>query len=296
MTPILSRAHPSAIGIESTLFIHGLPREQSPALAQRLAETAASHHASLAIIGVLAGRPIVGINADELRTLLESSHVPKINTANLGLAMHAGSHGAATVSAAIELAAAAGLRIIATGGIGGVHHPHHAAIDISADLAALARHPVAVVCSGPKSLLDVLSTRELLETLGVPVVGYQTDRFPAFYLRDGGTDVDARFDDPADLAKFINRELARSGRGVLVANPIPASHAIEPNVMRAWLDEAQRRAAGAQGRDLTPALLRELHVISQGATLAANLALVEANVALAARLCSAAAKHVLSCP
>src|SRR5690606_10624096 len=133
---------------------------------------------------------------------------------------------ATTVSATMEIAAAAGLRLFATGGLGGVHRGYAQRLDISADLAALARFPVAVVCSGVKSLLDVESTREALESLGVPVVGFGTDRFPAFYRRASEAGVDARFDDPESLAAFLSQELARTGRAVVVANPIPAADEI----------------------------------------------------------------------
>jgi pseudouridine-5'-phosphate glycosidase len=222
---------------------------------------------------------------EELASLLRAERVDKINTANLGLAIHRGAHAATTVSATMELAAAAGVRVFATGGIGGVHRGGR--WDVSADLTALARWPVAVVCSGVKSLLDVESTREMLETLGVPVIGFGTDRFPAFYLRESAAGVDARFDDAAALARFVRAELGRSGRGMVVANPIPAAEAIARPEWERWLSAATARAAHTPGRSITPAVLAALREISGGATLRANLTLVRENARLAARLAAA---------
>jgi pseudouridine-5'-phosphate glycosidase len=166
-------------------------------------------------------------------------------------------------------------------------------LDVSSDLMAFTRFPVAVVTSGVKSILDIASTRELLETLGVPVVGFGTDAFPAFYRRSADdarvAPVDERFDDVAELAAFVRAELARSRRGIVVCNPIPARHEIAKADWDTWLAEANRRAAaaGTGGRGVTPFILGALHEISSGATLKANLALVESNAGLAARLAAA---------
>ena len=202
---------------------------------------------------------------------------------------------ATTVATTMELAASAGVRVFATGGLGGVHRNFAAHLDISADLAAFTRFPVAVVTSGVKSLLDVAATRELLETLGVPVVGFQTSDFPAFYQRTlgpQGPKVDARFDDIAELASFVDAELRRSGRGVVVCNPVPAADELPKPQFEHWLTAAHAEAAAANisARDLTPFVLGALHRISEGATLRANLALVKSNAALAAQL-SAALPH-----
>lgn len=188
----------------------------------------------------------------------------------------------------MELAVDAGIRVFATGGIGGVHRGYGEHWDVSADLIALTRFPVAVVASGVKNLLDVVSTREMLETLGVPVVGFGTDRFPAFYQRHSDAGVDARFDDPGELAKFVDAELTRTGRGLLVCNPIPEDAELTGPAWDGWLADAAASAAdqGATGRAVTPAILSRLHEISDGATLRANLALVESNCRLAARIAS----------
>lgn len=240
------------------------------------------------MVGVVAGVPTVGMSGEELSSLLDADLVEKVNSANLGLAMHAGRHAATTVSATMEIAAAAGVRVFATGGIGGVHRGYADHLDISSDLAAFARFPVAVVTSGVKSLLDVIATREALETIGVPVVGYRTDRFPAFYMREGGTGVDSRFDDVDELASFVRFELGRTRRGIVVANPIPAADQIASLEWESWLAEAMARVGAARGRDVTPQVLATLHELSGGRTLAANLALVKSNAmvagAIAARL------------
>jgi pseudouridine-5'-phosphate glycosidase len=225
----------------------------------------------------------------ELSAMLGGGPVEKANTANLGAAVFRGLWAATTVATTMELAAAAGVRVFATGGIGGVHRGYGEHLDISSDLAAFTRFPVAVVTSGVKSLLDVRATREALETLGVPVVGYRTDRFPAFYLRDGGCGVDARFDDAAELARFAASEMARTGRGLVIAYPIPAEAELDPEAWRGWLAEAAARAEaeGVTGRAVTPRVLALLNEVSSGATLAANLALVRSDAALAGRLAAA---------
>lgn len=284
---ILNRAGPGSVALESTFLVHGVPRESALSFAGRLAQIVRDHGVHPALVGVVGGVPTVGLTDDELRRLLEAAETPKANTSNLGVLIHRGLHAATTVSATMELAAGAGVRLFATGGIGGVHRGYGTTLDISADLGALARFPIAVVASGVKSILDVVSTREALESLGVPVVGYRTDRFPAFYLRESEAGVDARFDDPADLARFLDAELRRTGRGVLVANPIPAEHEVREDDWNRWLAEAERQAEGARvrGRSVTPFLLARLHEASAGATVRANLALVESNVRLAAALC-----------
>ena len=285
---VLSRAKPdprSFVALESTLLLHGVPHETAEPLARELSEIVRSHGVSPALVGVVAGQPIVGLTDEELLTLLNAESVPKANTSNLGVLIHRKSHAATTVSATMELAHAAGLRVFATGGIGGVHHGLAHRLDISADLAALARLPIAVITSGTKSLLDVPSTREALETLGVPVVGFQTDRFPAFYIRESAAGVDARFDTVADLAPFVMAELARTNRAIVIANPVPEPDAITQYEFDAWLDDAQSRAPDASGRDVTPAILSALHEASGGRTLRANLSLVRANTELAAQLC-----------
>ncbi|MCL4222664.1 MAG: pseudouridine-5'-phosphate glycosidase [Phycisphaerales bacterium] len=273
-----------AVALETTLLCHGVPKEAARPLAEELEAIVRRAGGVPALVGVVAGVPTVGMTAEELTLLIDSGPIEKVNSANLGLAVHRRRHAATTVSATMELAAAAGVRVFATGGIGGVHRGYGERWDVSSDLAAFTRFPVAVVTSGVKSLLDVLATREALETLGVPVVGFRTDRFPAFYLRDGGTGVDARIDDLDELASFVRFELARAGHGVVVANPIPAAEQIASLEWDTWLAEATARAGDAHGRDVTPRVLALLHEISGGRTLRANLALVKSNAALAGEI------------
>lgn len=287
---VLSRVEPHAslaVALETTLLVHGVPRHAAPSLLADLDAIIRKERAHPALIGLVAGVPTVGMTKDELGSMLadRALPVPKAGPANLGPLIHAGANAATTVGATMEIAAAAGVRVFATGGLGGVHRTYARRLDISADLAALARYPVAVVSSGVKSLLDVESTREALETLGIPVIGFRTDRFPAFYLRESDADVDATFDDLETLARFITRELARAGRGIVVANPVDPDHAIDPALWRSWLDQAESIAGpSAIGRDATPRILDALHTVSGGRTLDTNLELVKSNARLAASL------------
>ena len=285
----IHRAGKRAVALETTLLVHGVPRDAAIPLSNELDEIVRRHGAEPVTVGVVRGRPVVGMSRDELLELLNAPGVPKANSANLGALMHRGSHAATTVSATMELASNAGVSVFATGGLGGVHAGYAERWDVSADLGALTRFPVAVVASGVKNLLDVVGTREVLETLGVPVIGFRTDRFPAFYLRESDAGVDARFDEVEDLAAYLRAELARSKRGVLVCNPIPEQAELDPALWSSWLNEAQTEAAagGVTGRAVTPAVLGALHRVSGGRTLEANLALVRSNAALAARLAAA---------
>lgn len=288
-TPVTPAAPP--VALETTLLAHGVPRGEGLGLARRLAEIVRSRGARPVVVGVVNGRPRLGMADDELASFLESrTAVPKLNTSNLGVHLFRGQSGATTVSTTMELAARGGVHVFATGGLGGVHAEPNGR-DVSADLTALTRFPVVVVCSGVKSILDVPATRETLETFGVPVVGFGTDRFPCFYLREhpeaSVNACDARFDDVQELAAFARFELARTNRAVVVCNPIPVAHEIAPSDWRRWLAEAHRAAAndpGNAGRGSTPALLKALHEVSGGATLRANVELVASNADLAARI------------
>ncbi len=283
---IVKRTNSRAVALETTLLVHGVPHASSLGLAAELDEIVRGEGSVPALVGVVDGKPVVGMNRDELESMLSGGAVPKVNTANLGHALHAGYSAATTVSTTMELAAYAGLRVFATGGIGGVHRGYGEDLDISADLVAFTRYPIAVVTSGVKSILDVRATREALESLGVTVVGFGTDVFPAFYLRDGGCGVDVRIDDPDELASFVRAELPRTGRGIVIANPIPVEDEIPESDWTAWLRDAERKASaqGATGRDVSPAVLAGLHEVSGGKTLEANIALVKSNARVAAML------------
>jgi pseudouridine-5'-phosphate glycosidase len=286
---VIHHSATKGVALETTLLIHGVPRGEGAKLAAELEAIVASEGATPLCVGIIEGVPVVGLSRDQLATLLAKDSVAKANTANMGVLLHRRRDGATTVSTTMECAAAAGVRVFATGGLGGVHMGYGQRLDISADLAAFTRFPVAVVTSGVKSILDVVSTREALETLGVCVVGFRTDRFPAFYLRESEAGVDARFDDERELASFVKAELARTGRGIVVANPIPAEHELPRDLWQTWLAQAVRDTAdvAASGRDVTPALLGRLHALSGGRTLTANIELVKSNARLAARLAAA---------
>ena len=255
---LVARTAPNSVALETTLLLHGVPKGQGRPLNDELASIVRANGGTPTTIGVVHGVPIVGLTDAELDTLLAADKVSKSNTANLGLFLHRKQHAATTVATTMELAAAAGVRVFATGGLGGVHRGYASHLDISADLAAFTRFPVAVVTSGVKSLLDVAATRELLESLGVPVVGYRNDDFPAFYQRSlstsgNGPKVDARFDDVHDLARFVHAEMTRTKRGVVVCNPIPSSDEIPTAQFETWLAQATADAAkqGIQARDVS---------------------------------------------
>lgn len=283
---LIDRSKSNSVALETTLLVHGVPNANAQPLSEELNQIVHNQGAEPTLVGVVNGHPTVGMTAQELDFMLSSSSVTKANTANLGVPLHQGHHAATTVSTTMEIAAQAGVKVFATGGIGGVHRGYGEHLDISSDLAAFTRFPVAVVTSGVKSILDVESTRESLESLGILVIGYQTDSFPAFYLRQSGAGVDVRIDDAKELAGLIKSELARTPRGIVVANPIPHEAELDHAQWHEWLEDAQQHAQsiGAQGRDSTPALLSRLHEVSQGATLEANLALVRSNAELAGKV------------
>lgn len=291
---LINRAAPDSVALESTLLLHGVPKGQGRPLSDQLAAIIHANAATPTTIGVIQGVPTVGLTDAELDILLAAERVPKANTSNLGLFLHSKQNAATTVATTMELAAAAGVRVFATGGLGGVHKNFANHLDISADLAAFTRFPVAVVTSGVKSLLNVPATRELLESLGIPVIGFRSDDFPAFYLcslGQQGPKVDARFDDVATLANFVRNELSRTRRGIVVCNPIPPADELDPAQLDRWLIAAQNEATAAyvSARDVTPFVLAALHRLSAGATLRANIALVKSNAALAAQLAAAMA-------
>ncbi|MGH7243026.1 MAG: pseudouridine-5'-phosphate glycosidase [Phycisphaerales bacterium] len=280
------------LALETTILTHGVPRDAALPLAHELAGICKSNGAEPALVGVYRGEPIAGISDSQLNEILSASDVPKANSANLGALLYRRSHASTTVAATMEIAANAGIRVFSTGGIGGVHKGFAQHLDISADLLALTRFAVAVVASGVKSILDVMATRELLETLGVPVIGFQTSDFPAFYLRASGASVDARFDDVVDLAGFVRTELKRTGRGMLIVNPIPSASELDKHQFAEWLNASEKSVGAAGlGRNATPSLLGKLHELSGGKTLQANLDLIRSNTALGAQIASSLGNH-----
>jgi pseudouridine-5'-phosphate glycosidase len=275
------------VALETTLVTHGLPRPEGLAVAAELERIVTEAGATPATIGILDGELHVGLDAAALARLAATPDVAKVNPGNLAAVLATGASGSTTVAATLLAAHRAGIRVFATGGIGGVHRHAEATGDVSADLVALARHPVAVVTAGAKAVLDLMRTVEMLETLGVPVIGFRTDEFPAFYSRTSGLRVDHRCDDVSTLAAVVRRHFAIGpGTGVVVANPIPAEHALPPEEIAAAIARAVAEAAdrGIRGRAVTPVLLERLRELTAGRTVAVNRALLVHNAAVAAAL------------
>ena len=276
--------------LESTIVTHGMPRPQNVAVAREVEAVVRANGAVPATVAVVGGHIRIGLPDEVLDRLGTAEDVLKLSRADLPYAVAAGRHGSTTVAATMICAHLAGIRVFATGGIGGVHRGVEATLDISADLDELARTPVAVVCAGAKAILDLPRTLEYLETHGVPVVGYGTDRFPAFWSRDSGLPVPIRLDTLEAVAGLIRAKAALGlGGGVLVANPVPEADEIPSGEIAALIEaavaEAQR--AGITGKAVTPFLLSRLLDLTNGRSLATNIALVKNNAALAARLATA---------
>jgi pseudouridine-5'-phosphate glycosidase len=276
------------VALESTLIAHGLPWPLNFETACQAEAAIRGEGGTPATIAVLHGRPTVGLRERELEELARSKEVLKASRRDLCLAVAQQRTAATTVAATMFLAHRAGIRLFATGGIGGAHRDSKQPWDISADLMELARTPVAVVCAGAKSILDIPRTLEILETQGVPVVGYGTDEFPAFYLRSSGEPVSARVDTPAEAAALLAAHWDFDGAGVVLAQPLASEKALQPEVLEKALSEVEEQAAGGnvRGKALTPFLLARLAEATEGSTLKANQALVVANARLATRVAS----------
>lgn len=279
----------SIVVFESAVVSHGLPADVALDVIEGMTRDAADAGALAAPVAVLDGRIVVGPSSAELRRLTGDG-VVKVAERDLATAAALGFSGGTTVSATIAIADLVGIPVVATGGIGGVHRGANETWDVSADLPALAAHPVAVVCAGAKAICDVPKTLEFLETVGVTVVGFRTDRFPFFLAQDSGSPVPRRIDSPQQAAAIVRVKRSLGQRsGLLVANLIPAADALDRGVLisaveRAYAD-AQR--AGAAGGDLTPFLLDSLASTTHGASVGANVALLRANARLAAEVASA---------
>ena len=275
------------VALESTIISHGLPTETSAQTARQIEEEVRRTGAVPATVAVVDGTVHVGLSDDELLRVAEDEGVVKATIRDLGVVMARGGMGATTVAATSYLAHLAGIRVFATGGLGGVHRGARETWDESADLAALGSVPMTVVCAGVKSILDVAATLERLESLSVTVLGYRTDVFPGFYVRDTGLPVPWRVDEPGEVAAVM-RQRHRLGltQGLVVANPIAEEHELDPDLhertLVAGLEAAQR--AGVTGKDVTPFLLAWFHERTEGASLRANVALVISNARLAAEI------------
>jgi len=273
------------VALESTVISHGLPRPTNLETAYRLESIVREVGAVPATIGIIAGRLIVGLNNDQVQLLAKASDIKKISTRDIPIAVSQNWHGATTVASTCWIAHRAGIKVFATGGIGGVHRG--SLPDISADLPELARTPIIIVCSGAKIVLDLPATREWLETHAVTVVGYQCDEMPAFYTRTSGLPIDARVESPAEIARLFKaqRDLNISS-ALLVTVPVPKDFEVPSEQLQRVLNEALEDAErnGIAGRDLTPFLLSHMARRSEGSTLRANIALLENNARIAASI------------
>jgi pseudouridylate synthase len=279
------------VALESTIISHGLPRPDNLRVAREIEQAVRSGGAVPATIAIVGGEPHIGLDDAALRRIAEGDAVVKAGVRDAAVLAARGGDGSTTVASTAHLAAAAGITVFATGGLGGVHRGARESWDESADLTTLARTGVLVVCAGVKSILDVAATLERLETLGVGVIGYRTDRFPGFYLADSGYPVGWRVDTPSQVADVLRarRRVGTDGYGLVLANPIAAGdemdRALHDRVLSAGLAAADTQ--GVRGKDVTPFLLDFFHRETRGASLAANVALVLSNARLAAEVAAA---------
>ena len=275
------------VALESTIISHGMPYPQNVETALRVERTIRENGAVPATVAIIGGRLKAGLSADEIEYLGKKGRgVAKASRRDLPVLVAKGEDGATTVTTTMIIASMAGIRVFATGGIGGVHRGAETTMDISADLEELAHTPVMVICAGAKSILDLGLTLEYLETKGVPVIGYGTEELPAFYTRRSGFKVDYRLDTPAELAAAFRAKLEMGLEGgMLVTNPIPEEYSMDPDVINAAIDRAvaEAKAQGIHGQETTPFLLARIKDLTGGDSLASNIQLVLNNARLAAQ-------------
>jgi pseudouridine-5'-phosphate glycosidase len=281
------------VALESTIITHGMPYPQNLEMAQNVEAVVRKNGAVPATVAIMGGKFKVGLTGTDLEQLAKTGgKAAKASRRDVAALLVSGEVAGTTVATTMMAAAWAGIRVFATGGIGGVHRGAETTFDISADLEELSRTPVAVVCAGAKSILDIAKTLETLETNGVPVLGYKTGDFPAFWARESGHKVDHRLDSAKEAAKVIALQFSLGMGGVLVANPIPESHALDAAEIEARIDEAIKGAEreGVSRKELTPFLLKRIFELTEGKSLVANIALVENNAIVAAEIAVALSK------
>jgi len=275
------------VALESTIISHGLPRPENLRVARAVEQAVRAHGAVPATIAVLDGQVRIGLSDEELTRVAHLDDIVKVSVRDIATVVARGGHAATTVAATSHLAHLAGIRVFATGGLGGVHRQARDTWDESADLTSLSTTPVIVECSGVKSILDVPATLERLETLNVAIVGYSTQRFPGFYLTDSGSSVEWQVDSPEDVAAIsrVRRTLDIPG-ALVVAHPLPEDLQMDPDLHDRLLAEglAQAEASGIRGKDVTPFLLDFFHRASGGISLEANTEIILRNADLAARV------------
>ena len=280
------------VALESTVIAHGLPRPQNLETAYKLEEIVRSAGAVPATVAILNGQVCIGLNETELQQIANGDDIRKISIRDLPIVVAQGWNGATTVASTIWIAHRVGIRVFATGGIGGVHRGNLP--DISADLTELARTPIIVVCSGAKIVLDLPATREWLETQGIPVIGYRCDEMPSFYSRTSGLPVDVKVNSAREVVEvYLAHQQLQMETALLVGVPIPTDFEIPPTQLQSALDEALGRAElnEISGRDVTPFLLSTMSDLTAGATLQANISLLENNARVAGEIA-----HSLSPP
>jgi len=280
------------VALESTAIAHGLPRPRNLMTARHLEAIVRDVGAVPATVAILDRRIRVGLGAEELGAFAAREDVVKASRRDLAFLLVSGHAGATTVAATLTIAALAGIRVFATGGIGGVHRGGETSLDVSADLAALADRPVALISAGAKLILDLGRTLEVAETYSIPVIGYDCSSFPGFYCTDAGLALDLGVGNAREAAEIMRAHWALGLGGLLFANPIPEAAALKRSEVEAWIDEALAEAAadGMAGKEVTPFLLARLHALSDGRTLDANVALLEANARVAAEIACAYAE------
>ncbi|GAB2920114.1 pseudouridine-5'-phosphate glycosidase [Micromonospora polyrhachis] len=281
------------VALESTIVSHGLPRPDNLRVAREIEQAVRAAGAVPATIGMVGGELVVGLDDDQLTRLASTDGVAKLSVRDLAIASATGADGATTVAATSAVAAAAGIGVFATGGLGGVHREASQTFDESADLTTLARTPITVVCAGVKSILDVGATLERLETLGVAVLGYRTHRFPGFFITDSGFGLDWSVDSPEQAAAVLTAQAAHGAHlgGVIVANPLPIDEQLDPALHDRTLAEglARMEREGVTGKAVTPFLLSHFHSATEGASLAVNVRIILRNATLAAQIAVALA-------
>lgn len=287
------------VALESTIITHGMPYPQNLEMARNVEQVIRDNGAVPATIAIMDGRLCVGVSGEDLERLAQSGgKAAKASRRDVAALLVSGEIAGTTVATTMQIAALAGISVFATGGIGGVHRGAEDTFDISADLEELGQTPVAVVCAGAKAILDIGKTLEVLETKGVPVIGYGSEDFPAFWSRKSGHKVDHRVDSFADIAKLLAIQVELGMGGVLVANPIPEADELDAGLIEARIAQAIADAekAGVSRKAVTPYLLQRIFELTDGQSLKANIALVENNAKVAAGIAVALAERMATKP
>lgn len=279
--------HQPVVALESTIISHGMPYPKNVETALRVEQVIRNAGCIPATIGIIEGEPIIGMSAEEIELFGKREGIVKVSRRDLPIVYAKKLWGATTVAATMILARQADIEVFVTGGIGGVHRHGNETFDISADLQELSRTDVTVVCAGAKAILDLPLTMEYLETMGVPVLGYQTKELPAFYTRKSGIALEYSFETPLELAMIIKeKRKAHLHGGLLITNPIPEEYALDENLMNQSVNQALKEAdeKGIHGKDVTPFLLRRVVELTGGESLESNIQLVLNNARLGAEI------------